>query len=216
MRLVVHHTPPPEILAAYAADPNPSDPAVAWKNFSGKEEVRDALWPIQKGRCAYCELCIPCAHTPIEHIKPKSRTRFPGMTFVYTNLVLNCNDTATCTTHKGDLWDGRFIAPTDPRCETFLSYERDGHVRPSAGLLAPDREAVSLTCRLVNLNHPGLVTKRAEILEAIEEVCASLMSQVEALKAYLRSELDVDTPAPFFSLKKQHFGTPGPISQEHP
>ena len=199
--------PPPQLAAAHAAEPLPADPAVSWQAFAGKQELRADLWPRQHGRCAYCERCVPIQSTPIEHIRPKSRRRFPQCTFLYQNLVLSCDTLGTCTDHKADDWDEAFITPTDGRCETWFRCELNGLLGPADGLLEPDRDAVNLTIRMVNLNHPHLKRAREQLLQTIELACADMVNQRDALQAFLTGELlHNDHEKPFFSCKRQYFG----------
>jgi uncharacterized protein (TIGR02646 family) len=208
MRQVLHgHNPPPQLDAAHAAEPSPVDPSAAWENFAGKQELRDDLWPRQHGRCAYCERCVPLVSTPIEHIRPKSR--FHDYTFRYLNLVLSCDTHGTCTDHKDNDWDNSFIPPTDMRSETWFCCDLNGLVGPAAGLTGSDRDAVILTVEMVNLNHPHLKTARENLLMTIERACADMVGQPDAVKAFLLGELDEkDHEKPFFSCKKQYFGSP--------
>lgn len=207
----IQHGPVPEALAEeFSAQPSPQNPTQAWENFEGKTDVRAALLPLQKQRCAYCERMIPTEHAPIEHIRPKER--FREQTFQYSNLVLNCDTLGTCTSHKRNDWDESFIPPTDKRCQTFFFYNRDGTVSPAMGLPDIDLAAVTITVRFVNLNHPRLVTEREEILSRIEAVCVDLSDEPEALRIYLALELDENNKAPFISAKQRYFGNPGEIS----
>lgn len=211
MRPVVHGpNPPPQLAAAHVEVPCPADPAQAWGSFVGKQELRDDLWPRQHGRCAYCERCIPIASTPIEHIRPKARHRFPACTFVYKNLLLSCDTLGTCTDHKADDWDDAFIPPTDARCETWFCCDLNGLIGPAQGLTEPDRDAVKKTIQVVNLNHPHLKRARENLLMTIERACADMLHQRDALKAFLVGELaENDHEKPFFSCKRQYFGSPG-------
>ena len=169
MRQIVHgSTPPPQLALTHMDNPSPSDPAEAWKQFTGKQELRDDLWPRQNGRCAYCERCIPVASTPIEHVRPKGGNKFREYTFIYQNLVLSCQTLGTCTDHKDNDWNDSFIPPTDSRCDSWFCCELNGLVQPAAGLPESARTAVETTIRIVNLNHPHLKTARENILMNIE------------------------------------------------
>lgn len=208
MRQIQHGpNPPPQLAAAYAAEPNPPDPTACWAAFAGKQELRDDLWPRQHGRCAYCERCVPAASTPIEHIRPKSR--FHDYTFRYRNLMLSCDTHGTCTDHKDNDWDDAFIPPTDARCETWFCCDLNGLVAAADGLTGPDRDAVKVTIQMVNLNHPHLKTARENLLMTIERACADMLGQPDAMKAFLVGELaENDHAKPFFSCKRQYFGCP--------
>ncbi|MGI6300537.1 MAG: retron system putative HNH endonuclease [Verrucomicrobiota bacterium] len=205
----IQHGPnaPTELASTHVAEPNPVDPTASWAAFRGKQELRDDLWHRQKGRCAYCERCIPLASTPIEHIRPKSR--FHEDTFCYHNLVLSCDTSSSCTNHKGNDWDDAFIPPTDSRCESWFYCDLNGLVGASDGLTGPDHDAVKLTIRMVNLNHPHLKTARETMLMTIEHACADMVGQLDAMRAFLAGELaENDHTKPFFSCKRQYFGSP--------
>jgi uncharacterized protein (TIGR02646 family) len=104
MRHIVHSsTPPASLDAEFRKNPYPANPTEAWNAFEAKE-LRDHLWDLQHGLCAYCERVLDPGKggSSIDHVVPKSRN--PRGTFDYANLVLSCMDQKTCNIHKkGDV-----------------------------------------------------------------------------------------------------------------
>jgi uncharacterized protein (TIGR02646 family) len=210
MRHFSHPTDwPASIRAEYRAQPRPANPRDAWDAFDTRE-VRDALWELQHGLCAYCERVVEPGpgSSSIDHVIPKSAN--PEVTFLYTNHVLCCTDRQTCNLHKKGQhfagadatgrWTQGFIAPTQPRCETSFIYEGDGSVKPSDSATEPD---TTETLRIVNLNHGPLQTERRDYLTSVNRNIANMADQMDALLIYLEAELSVGSLKPFYSLKRQ-------------
>jgi uncharacterized protein (TIGR02646 family) len=212
MRHIVHsETPPPSIVEAHRVQPRPLSPKEAWDGFDSRE-LREHLWELQFGLCAYCERALELwpGCSSIEHIIPK--TANPQVTFQYTNLVLCCLDKNTCNLHKkgqhfaGFDATGRFsqgfISPTQLRCETSFVYGRDGSIRPSEQADEPD---ATQTLRILNLNYEPLKTERREHLMAIETAINAMGGQMDAIVEFLAGELGLEGLKPFYSAKHQHF-----------
>jgi uncharacterized protein (TIGR02646 family) len=211
MRYIVHDAPPDSLEQALRDNPNPADPGAAWDAFDTRE-LREKLWTLQSGLCAYCERTIEIGpgKTSIDHIIPKSSDS--RVTFQYTNLVLCCLDKNTCNLHKkgkhfaGCDDTGRFrqgfIAPTQQRCESSFSYKRDGSVEASATAIQDDARE---TLTILNLNSPNLKTERGNYLKSIEQAIVSMGEQFDAIAAYLQEELSIGGGKPFFSAKRQNF-----------
>jgi uncharacterized protein (TIGR02646 family) len=200
---------PQSIRDEFRANSRPENPREAWQAFD-KTEVRDALWELQYGLCAYCERVVEAGSggSSIDHVIPK--TRNPEVTFLYSNLVLCCTSPHTCNLFKGGnhfagtdetgRWTQGFIAPTQERCEPSFNYFRDGSIAPSANTTEPD---ATDTLRILNLNHQLLQTERREHLAAIDRAIAALAEQVDALIEYLRTEMPAESLNPFYSAKRQ-------------
>jgi uncharacterized protein (TIGR02646 family) len=214
MRHIVHsEIPPPSIVAAHRAEPHPINPREAWRVFV-KEEIREHLWDLQCGHCAYCERALePGPKTSsIEHIVPKSAN--PKVTFQYTNLVLCCLDSNTCNHYKEaqhfagcdatGRWSQGFIAPTQPRCETSFTYGRDGSIHASD---QADEPNATQTLLILNLNHESLKTQRRDYLVAIDTAIADMGGQMDAIAQFLAAELILGGLKPFYSAKHQHFSS---------
>lgn len=136
MRHIVHAASPPASLReAYRSNPHPPNPGEAWDAFDAGE-LRDHLWELQCGLCAYCERVLGTTpgSSSIEHTVPKGSN--PQMTFQYTNLVLCCVDPQTCNLakkgqhfsgfDKTGRWAEGFVSPTQVRCQQSFFYGRDG------------------------------------------------------------------------------------------
>jgi uncharacterized protein (TIGR02646 family) len=212
MRHIQHAPiPPPSLKAEYRRHPRPALPRDAWEHFDASE-LRDHLWDLQFGLCAYCERVVDPGpgQSSIEHIIPK--TRNSEVTFRYENLVLCCVDPKTCNLRKrgqhfGGVdatgrWSQGFVAPTQPRCETSFIYSRDGSVNAAGG--AHQAEALE-TIRILNLNHRPLATDRVNQLAKIEWAIASMADQLDAVREFLRAEISLEALNPFYSAKKQNF-----------
>jgi uncharacterized protein (TIGR02646 family) len=212
MRHIQHASNGPDsIRAAYRAEPKPLNPPKAWDCFD-KAELREHLWEIQFGLCAYCERVLEPGpgNTTIEHIVPK--TANPEVTFQYTNLVLCCTDRNTCNLHKkgahfagfhsSGRWSEGFVAPTQSRCEASFVYKGDGSIDPTQTAYIDDTEE---TIRILNLDCVSLRTQRRDYLGSISTAVVSMIDQPEALVLYLADELSLGSLKPFYSAKRQHF-----------
>ena len=210
MRHFTHSAPwPASIQSEHRAQPHPDNPRDAWDAFDARE-VRDALWELQHGLCAYCERVVEPGPggSSIDHVVPKSA--HPEVTFLYSNLVLCCTDSKTCNIHKRGQyfsgadatgrWTPGFIAPTQARCETSFTFLGDGSVKPSDSAIEPD---ATDTLRIVNLNHEPLKTERRDYLAAVNRTIASMTDQMDALLVFLEMEMPVGTLKPFYSAKRQ-------------
>lgn len=189
---------PLSIASAYGIGQCPNDPSAAWDTFS-KTEVRGALQKLQHGLCAYCERVLhsDSGLTSIDHIFPKAT--YPEKTFFYPNLALCCNDPQTCNFHKANKHFAGFIDPTQQRCETSFSYFRDGSIRPSSSAI---RQDATETLKILNLNHPPLVSERREYLATLEQQIEDMQGQEEALEYFLNLEMEIESGAPYYSAKR--------------
>ncbi len=211
MRYILHDDQPDSLRQANRDNPRPADHGAAWEDFNSRE-LRDKLWTLQSGLCAYCERAIDPgpAQTTIDHIIPKSCN--PEVTFQYTNLVLCCDDKNTCNLHKKGKYfagcddTGRFrqgfIAPTQPRCASSFAYKRDGSVKPSDTAVKDD---ATETLKILNLNSLDLKTERRNYLKSLEQAITSMGDQFDAIAAFLCEELSIGGGKPFFSAKLQNF-----------
>lgn len=213
MRFISHGDQEPQTLKEMPRKMKPGSPRDEWAKFD-KAELRQALFALQYGRCAYCERNISRdnQNSCIEHVRPISR--FPEKTFVWTNLVLSCKDPNTCNQHKKHVYPGadnqaggptwHFISPTEKRCESSFRYSRNGRVEPSNANEFETRNAEK-TIELLNLNRYDLQNKRREVLGAIEHQIDALLAVADSSMAikFLEEECRVDSAKPFYSAKRQ-------------
>ena len=137
-------------------------------------EVKEALVLETFGKCAYCESKIRhISYGDIEHVVPKSDE--PSKWFSWNNLTLACD---VCNTNKSNtpVDEQTFVDPylVDPE-EQF--WHLGPIMRPK-----PGSDAAALTERLLELNRPELVEKRAERQ-------ASLLSLVDTAERCNNGEL---------------------------
>ena len=89
-------------------------PALQGRTASGthynKQNVVDALWEMQHGKCCYCERRLPeTGHLKaVEHFRPKSI--FPELRNEWRNLLLACSQ---CNGYKADKFPEVLPDPSD-------------------------------------------------------------------------------------------------------
>lgn len=168
--------PCPDALTAHAATPG-----AAWRGFSGKQAVRDALVRDQDYLCAYCQRRIqPTPDMKIDHWLPRSDGQDgKAGELAWDNLVGACGGETRggahglsrhCDTSRGD-------RPVDKQRLYLHPVEGRGpdprnHVRYQANGTAyafPDRDDVKNDLSLLNLNCEYLKESRAQILTRLEE-----------------------------------------------
>ena len=68
-----------------------------------QDDIKKTLRDECNNKCMYCESTIAhVSYEHIEHIKPKAKTKFPELTYEWTNLGLSC---PICNMNKGDEYD---------------------------------------------------------------------------------------------------------------
>ncbi len=107
-------------------------------NADIKNNIRTSLLREQGYICCYCERELSDNDHHIEHLKPKSKNKFPELQLDYTNLLCSCQlelengEPRHCGNSKGGWFDENLlISPLDPDCEAQFVYNADGHVEPS-------------------------------------------------------------------------------------
>lgn len=141
----------------------------------GHKQVKDTLVSMFSDKCAYCESIISGVTTGhIEHFRPKSR--FPFLTFEWTNLLLSCpkcND----KTHKGDKFPsvsagGRLLDPTIDNPTAHFDFLYDSTTQQA--LIIPKTIRGNTTVSLFGLNTRKTLMK----------VRSSLIKKLIVLKTY--------------------------------
>jgi uncharacterized protein (TIGR02646 family) len=134
-----------------------------------KDQIRAALFAIQKQRCAYCERRTGDQSNDghIEHFRDQANHQ--DDTLAWTNLFWSCNDENTCGKNKdkcrkeqglrrrfnvADLVDP---AVDDP--EMFLLFVSDGTVLPRGDLDDNARRRADETIRVFQLNESAYLTR---------------------------------------------------------
>jgi uncharacterized protein (TIGR02646 family) len=126
-----------------------------------KADVKLSLATMYSNCCCYCEAFVAVVTKGhIEHRKPKAASRFPGLTFEWTNLHLGCPN---CNGAKGDKWDAAneiLDATVDVPISNHLSYQLT-----EVGVL---RHALThrgvTTIKFADLNRDALRDARSRVL----------------------------------------------------
>jgi len=189
-----------------------------------KKLVKNYLYPEQYQLCAYTEIGLEERGHHVEHIKPKSS--YPEETFNYQNLILSCfreierGKFSECFGghYKGSQYDEKkFISPLDADCERYFSHTPDGYVKPHSSLSSIEKEKVSYTCDILNLNAPYLIERRKKLLREIILIIDELLENEEAFAHFAEMNLSIkinpDTMNEeinsFYSARVQQFGKLG-------
>lgn len=156
-------------------------------NRYNQDEVKQLLRTEVNNKCMYCESSVAhVSYEHIEHIKPKAKTKFPALTFEWSNLGLAC---PVCNMNKGDEYDVNmpFINPylDDPSDFIFalghFIYHRPANPRGE------------LTKRQFKLNRPELLERRHERLESIVRLIDKYHSETnQTLKKAIKSEIEIE------------------------
>lgn len=171
-----------------------------------KKEIRTRLEQLQGKRCAYCEACLDAFGHHIEHFRRKSR--FPALTFAWTNLLWSCD----CIDHCGHYKDHRaghydpndLVDPAVDDPDQFFQFFSDGSIRIRLPLNPAEQHRANETLRVLNLDSEhgplrhmrraycaGYVTLGAEIAKL------AAASSPEEWQPFLDDELSRAQELPF-------------------
>lgn len=134
----------------------------SWKKFSdydqnaSRRELKQTLFHLQHGCCAYCERKIQKTDCHIDHVEPRGRSETEHLTLTFSNMVISCNSQLTCGTSKH-----HHRLPIQPRPganENFQLIADSGKLQPSRH----DTAAHARSCiyNILNLNSPYLCEER--------------------------------------------------------
>jgi uncharacterized protein (TIGR02646 family) len=134
-------------------------------NKSGINPVKQALYDMFCGKCAFCETKVELSAGRIEHFKPKSR--YIDLTFDWNNFLYSC-EVCNNAEHKGDKFpldcDGTplLINPTDENCDIYqyLDFYWDGNL---ASIYGKDGRG-KIVVEIFDLNRKDLRTERSEVI----------------------------------------------------
>jgi uncharacterized protein (TIGR02646 family) len=146
-----------------------------------KRELANHLYKEQKGLCIYCQQSFSEALTNkylsnfshIEHIKPKSRKKYPKYTFDHNNLTLSCNgfdcnilenekEKEFCGHNKNEKFNSNlFLNPIEIKdIEKYFAYKINGEIQISEELETDERKKSEYMIKILDLNNPILVDMR--------------------------------------------------------
>ncbi|WP_282042841.1 HNH endonuclease [Winogradskyella flava] len=152
-----------------------------------QDDVKQTLRVECKHKCMYCESAVAhVSYEHIEHIKPKAKTKFPELTYEWTNLGLAC---PVCNMNKGDEYDVNL-----PIINPYIENPSDfifalGHFLYNK----PASAKAELTRRQLKLNRPELLERRQERLESIIRLINRYHAETNpTLKNAIWTEIDVE------------------------
>ncbi|MFY0629661.1 MAG: HNH endonuclease [Flavobacteriaceae bacterium] len=149
------------------------------------KEVKDALRSESKSKCMYCESMVGhITYEHIEHIKPKAKSKFPQLTFDYSNLGLAC---PKCNMNKSDTYDVAtpFIDPYNDNPKTHFT-AIGAFIWAKSG---DDRAKLSEI--EIDLNRAELLETRGERMKTIRTLVDNYNSMAAGgLKNALKKEID--------------------------
>lgn len=149
-----------------------------------KTEVKDALRLEGYSKCMYCESKVEhITDLHIEHIKPKAKTKFPELTYEFSNLGLAC---PICNRNKSDTYD-----PVLPFINPYVDNPSNHFNVVGAFVWAKsDDSRAKLTENEIGLNRPDLLEARGERMKTIRALLDSYMNEPNAtLKESIRRQI---------------------------
>lgn len=154
-----------------------------------RNQIRETLWGLQEGRCAYCERRVGRGRDD-GHIEHWCRQcDFPELQLDWLNVYWSCNDQKTCGRHKDAYLAQklskhpkpresefyRTIQPSKENPESLLQFVGDGTVRPREGIAVDEHQRASNTIDMMGLAEPGLVKIRAGIVKPYVDAVSHLL-----------------------------------------
>ncbi len=158
---IQHSQPEPPALRRFR-DRTPNE---SWKNLPHpiKEDIHNLLDIEQENLCVYCETRIDRNSCHLEHLQPQSI--YPNLRFRYGNLAQSCNSNEHCGHKKG----GREI-PVLPRLgcnKLFFLSGTDGKLGPNENLTPKQKDDISKTIEVLNLNNSGIARQRQQYVAIV-------------------------------------------------
>jgi uncharacterized protein (TIGR02646 family) len=100
-----------------------------------KTELLESLKKEQGYICCYCEVKLQENDYHPEHLKPKSKGRYPELQLEYENLLCSCQletesgEPRHCGNSKGSWYDKNLlVSPLNTDCELKFKYNYDGTI----------------------------------------------------------------------------------------
>ena len=134
------------------------------------DTTKKSLFAEQTGQCVYCgrQISLEWKGHHVEHFRPQSK--YSKLQLDYANLFLSCEPDSehrarnTCGHHKDDWFDEDcHIPPAPEACAERFRFRSSGRI---AGDDSPEADKMIWT---LNLNHPGLVKERRDMIEELDD-----------------------------------------------
>lgn len=154
-----------------------------WKRLNNeiKEILAKHLYAEQKGLCIYCQQSLINAFPEIlfsniahiEHLKPKTRGKYPQETFNQKNLTLSCNG-FDCKNEKGtsefcghnkleEYNSLYFINPVEIEdTEKYFEYTFEGEIYPAELLSEKEKKKAEYMINVLDLKNSVLTDMRKD------------------------------------------------------
>jgi uncharacterized protein (TIGR02646 family) len=178
--------PQPELFAKWADEVSQAyvkarteDPSYRfqWPRREGRslyDVARTALAEMTDRRCSYCDSDSIDATgvESVDHFRPKSNPEFYALVCAWTNLFLVCS---SCNHAKREQWTAALLKPDDIDYEftRYFSYQFDtGRIIPNAAASSQERNRAQETIQLLDLNRPGLCTRRMRTTRLIRSAAS--------------------------------------------
>ena len=201
MRYIAKSAAELQCMSTYKANQLAAGLAVFYDDFPDKSTLNEVLRIDQKNICCYCMQVIDHhegdneAGSHNEHLQPQNGPYAkPALQMDYTNLYACCNytkgyppDETYCGEHKKSDLITNFIAQAN--CRTFFRYNINGEILPNGNyfteqeyhtnqLALPKHQQDALaTIKTLNLNHPTLKKKRADLISSYIPLISHLTPQ---------------------------------------
>ena len=160
----------------------------------------------QAGLCIYCESKVKENGSHLEHLKPKSASKYPELTFIYSNITVSCdgnnhtpeydNSRESCGHIKDDEYnDTLFLDPTLTQdIREYFKYDYDDYKIYSTDK-SPDKANYMITT--LKLNEGELPTARKNVLKAFRRALTNI-ADINKRKMVIRDFITKDD-TPFVS-----------------
>ncbi len=149
-------------------------PNAPWRNLPSpiKNDIHNLLDIEQENLCVYCEIKIDRGSCHLEHLQPQSIC--PRLRFRYSNLAQSCNSPHHCGYKKGRL---QIPVLPGPGCnDLFFLSGTDGKLAPDADLTQKQKDDVSETIEILNLNSPDIARQRKQYVKTVMALGADAAS----------------------------------------
>jgi uncharacterized protein (TIGR02646 family) len=167
----IENSPKPikkEIEAAKTKVKNARDKYNPRKTKHGINPVKQPLYNMFSGKCAFCERKVELSAGRIEHFRPKSQ--YVDLTFDWNNFLYSCE---VCNNRKGDKFpldcDGTplLIDPTDEDCDIYeyLEFYWDKETK-LASVVGKDGRG-KVVAEILSLNRKDLMKHRSGKLKTL-------------------------------------------------
>lgn len=157
-------------------------------------QCRDELLKKQNGISAYIELPLtPDGKIHIDHFRRKGIPEFAGLTFCWTNLIVDTKDETDYGAGYKDLSVNsqedyiNLINPAELQPERYFTYLVNGKMVPARDINQNDAMKAEYTINIFNLNHPSLISMRHQKIMSVQGYLDASIPENDILE-YMKDE----------------------------